>query len=360
MPGQSAIVGARGGDADHVAFQHVDEGVVADGPAGGRDGPDQLLARGAGGRAAPEGDVAELGGQVVGGPEAADLGRRHRPEDEAPEELGPLPLAVPGDLDLGVAVHRGQPHADGVGQGPQQLDHLQRHGRRAAGGGRRFGEELPDLVDGEPVGGEHVLDVDALVGPLGGRHRRLVELLVARQPPGRQRLAGGGAVAQGRVPQRVVGDPPVGRQDEAERGEGGGRHLVVAGLQAGHHRLDLAVPGGPVHPPLRSRRTVELSNHGHAILENSPSFPPGAIDQTRRHDTSDVRGWTMSTKPVVVYGASGYTGRLVCEYLREHNIPFVAAGTEQGPPRQLHGTQRARHRDGRLRDRRSRTLRRGR
>jgi hypothetical protein len=32
------------------------------------------------------------------------------------------------------------------------------------------------------------------------------------------------------------------------------------------------------------------------------------------------------TKPVVVYGASGYTGRLVCEYLRELNIPFVAAG----------------------------------
>jgi hypothetical protein len=34
----------------------------------------------------------------------------------------------------------------------------------------------------------------------------------------------------------------------------------------------------------------------------------------------------MSSKPVVVYGASGYTGRLVCEYLREQNIPFVAAG----------------------------------
>lgn len=31
-------------------------------------------------------------------------------------------------------------------------------------------------------------------------------------------------------------------------------------------------------------------------------------------------------KPVVVYGASGYTGRLVCEYLREYSIPFVAAG----------------------------------
>src|ERR1051326_5081428 len=33
-----------------------------------------------------------------------------------------------------------------------------------------------------------------------------------------------------------------------------------------------------------------------------------------------------STKPVVVYGASGYTGRLICEYLREYGLPFVAAG----------------------------------
>ncbi|MFD4406320.1 DUF5938 domain-containing protein [Nocardia sp. NPDC058499] len=31
-------------------------------------------------------------------------------------------------------------------------------------------------------------------------------------------------------------------------------------------------------------------------------------------------------KKVVVYGASGYTGRLICEYLREYNIPFLAAG----------------------------------
>ncbi len=38
----------------------------------------------------------------------------------------------------------------------------------------------------------------------------------------------------------------------------------------------------------------------------------------------------MSTgKPVVVYGASGYTGRLVCEYLREFNLPFVAAGRDK-------------------------------
>ena len=31
----------------------------------------------------------------------------------------------------------------------------------------------------------------------------------------------------------------------------------------------------------------------------------------------------MSNKPVVVYGASGYTGRLVCEYLREYSLPFI-------------------------------------
>lgn len=37
----------------------------------------------------------------------------------------------------------------------------------------------------------------------------------------------------------------------------------------------------------------------------------------------------MSTsKPVVVYGASGYTGRLICEYLREYGVPFLAAGRD--------------------------------
>ena len=30
--------------------------------------------------------------------------------------------------------------------------------------------------------------------------------------------------------------------------------------------------------------------------------------------------------PVVVYGASGYTGRLIIEFLREYSIPFVAVG----------------------------------
>lgn len=38
---------------------------------------------------------------------------------------------------------------------------------------------------------------------------------------------------------------------------------------------------------------------------------------------------SKSPRPVVVYGASGYTGRLICEYLREHNVPFVAAGRSE-------------------------------
>ncbi|HUR73711.1 MAG TPA: DUF5938 domain-containing protein [Sporichthya sp.] len=38
----------------------------------------------------------------------------------------------------------------------------------------------------------------------------------------------------------------------------------------------------------------------------------------------------MSDKPVVVYGASGYTGRLVCEFLIKLKVPFVAAGRDMG------------------------------
>lgn len=37
----------------------------------------------------------------------------------------------------------------------------------------------------------------------------------------------------------------------------------------------------------------------------------------------------QTTRPVVVYGASGYTGRLICEYLREYNVPFIAAGRSE-------------------------------
>ncbi|HKV37845.1 MAG TPA: DUF5938 domain-containing protein, partial [Blastocatellia bacterium] len=33
-----------------------------------------------------------------------------------------------------------------------------------------------------------------------------------------------------------------------------------------------------------------------------------------------------SKRPVVVYGANGFSGRLIAEYLREYNVPFIAAG----------------------------------
>jgi short subunit dehydrogenase-like uncharacterized protein len=42
-----------------------------------------------------------------------------------------------------------------------------------------------------------------------------------------------------------------------------------------------------------------------------------------------TKGRIKVSKPVIVYGASGYTGRLICEYLREYNLPFVAAGRDK-------------------------------
>jgi short subunit dehydrogenase-like uncharacterized protein len=35
---------------------------------------------------------------------------------------------------------------------------------------------------------------------------------------------------------------------------------------------------------------------------------------------------TSADYPVVVYGANGYTGRLVMEHLRDLSVPFIAAG----------------------------------
>jgi short subunit dehydrogenase-like uncharacterized protein len=38
----------------------------------------------------------------------------------------------------------------------------------------------------------------------------------------------------------------------------------------------------------------------------------------------------MADKPVVLYGASGFSGRLIVEFLREYGVPFVAAGRDKG------------------------------
>ena len=37
----------------------------------------------------------------------------------------------------------------------------------------------------------------------------------------------------------------------------------------------------------------------------------------------------MSDFDIIVYGATGYTGRLVCEYLPELHLPFIAAGRDR-------------------------------
>lgn len=34
----------------------------------------------------------------------------------------------------------------------------------------------------------------------------------------------------------------------------------------------------------------------------------------------------MTKKPVVIYGANGFSGRWIAEFLREYNTPFLAAG----------------------------------
>jgi len=46
----------------------------------------------------------------------------------------------------------------------------------------------------------------------------------------------------------------------------------------------------------------------------------------------------MSAKrPVVLYGASGFSGRLVAEFLREYNVPFIAAGRNRAKIEEVMG-----------------------
>jgi Saccharopine dehydrogenase NADP binding domain len=42
------------------------------------------------------------------------------------------------------------------------------------------------------------------------------------------------------------------------------------------------------------------------------------------------RDSTHDQKPVVIYGANGFSGRLITEFLREYNTPFIALGRSSG------------------------------
>ena len=79
----------------------------------------------------------------------------------------------------------------------------------------------------------------------------------------------------------------------------------------------LASDAVPLH---HRRRAARRRRHGHVSCEDA-------------------------SKPVIVYGASGYTGRLICEYLREYNVPFVAAGRDKARSHDVDGASpRHRHR----------------
>src|ERR1700689_1733997 len=45
-----------------------------------------------------------------------------------------------------------------------------------------------------------------------------------------------------------------------------------------------------------------------------------------RPEQCDARTEMSDKKPVVIYGANGFSGRLIAEFLREYNVPFIAAG----------------------------------
>ena len=48
-------------------------------------------------------------------------------------------------------------------------------------------------------------------------------------------------------------------------------------------------------------------------------------------------------RPAVVYGASGFSGRLVAEFLREYNVPFIAAGRDGAKIEEVLGGVHQRH-----------------
>jgi short subunit dehydrogenase-like uncharacterized protein len=58
------------------------------------------------------------------------------------------------------------------------------------------------------------------------------------------------------------------------------------------------------------------------LAEESGSFRFSPRDGTRHL----AQAANMTKRPVVLYGANGFSGRLVAEFLREYSVPFIAAG----------------------------------
>ena len=112
--------------------------------------------------------------------------------------------------------------------------------------------------------------------------------------------------------------------------------IVAAGLRTGRRRrrhlgrradAAWAVGRGRRHG---RRRCLPLLQRGALHHWCRPAGRRRHGHVSRQTQRTEIReDMNMSEKkPVVVYGVSGYTGRLVCEYLREYNIPFIAAGRD--------------------------------
>src|SRR5439155_22009317 len=91
-----------------------------------------------------------------------------------------------------------------------------------------------------------------------------------------------------------------------------------ARARALRHRLS-------VHPArwlARGLRRTRDQAGGAAADPQGERDPPARTRSTRGGNVSDKR-------PVVVYGASGFSARLIVEFLREYNAPFLAAGRKR-------------------------------
>jgi len=66
-----------------------------------------------------------------------------------------------------------------------------------------------------------------------------------------------------------------------------------------------------------------------------------------RKSTDEVQQNMSNKRPVVIYGANGFSGRLIAEFLREYNVPFIAAGRSlsrlQDGMKQVPGIETANH-----------------
>ena len=106
------------------------------------------------------------------------------------------------------------------------------------------------------------------------------------------------------------------RTEEAVGAVVGLTPLRPAGQHRGHRRR-----GGLPRLRQRPASSTASASRSTAAWACEPD-PPSARDKEPDR---------MSSKPVVVYGASGYTGRLICEYLREYNVPVHRRRPRRGP-----------------------------